>query len=209
MGSRRRRSRTGRAAGAPQAQSKPSAWRRFRRQLDSFGGPYTIAAIVGTLIIVGFLIVNARDSGSDLDASDADLLGVEVPISAATHINDPTLMDIDAGVPPAGGPHFPVPQDPGSYENPIDDGNAVHSLEHGMIWISYNPDLVTAEDLETLLAISGEFDNDVVLSPRPDNADPIAVTSWGRRLLIEEADADLIEQFIRTNVNRSPEPGVR
>ena len=78
-----------------------------------------------------------------------------------------------------------------------------------MIWISYNADLVTDEDLETLRTISGEFSNDVLLSPRPDNADPIALVSWGRRLLVEEADADLIEQFVRTNVNRSPEPGVR
>jgi hypothetical protein len=43
--------------------------------------------------------------------------------------------------PPAGGEHNPVWQNEGFYQEPVRDETAVHTLEHGGVWITYQPDL--------------------------------------------------------------------
>jgi hypothetical protein len=43
--------------------------------------------------------------------------------------------------PPAGGQHNPIWQNCGFCDEPVRDENAVHSLEHGAVWITYQPDL--------------------------------------------------------------------
>ena len=43
--------------------------------------------------------------------------------------------------PPVGGDHYPVWQDQGFYEEPVPNEKAVHTLEHGAVWITYSPDL--------------------------------------------------------------------
>ena len=55
---------------------------------------------------------------------------------------DHTEDDVDyEQVPPVGGMHDPVWLDCGAYDAPVRDENAVHDLEHGSIWITYQPDL--------------------------------------------------------------------
>ena len=46
--------------------------------------------------------------------------------------------------PPAGGPHNPVWLHCGVYTQPVANENAVHSLEHGAVWITYRPTLSSA-----------------------------------------------------------------
>jgi hypothetical protein len=68
---------------------------------------------------------------------------------------------------------------------------------------------VTARDIETLSSIASAHGEDTILSPRPLNRMPIAVVSWGRILRLDGLDAGAIENFIKVNTNRAPEPGVR
>src|SRR5205823_312975 len=130
---------------------------RLRSQLDSFGGPLVIGAILGTVALVMFIAIRAMPSG----VSTKPLLGQAVTIGAATHVSDPAQLQIPEGQPPAGGPHFPQPQPPGTYDQPLADGNAIHSLEHGMVWISYRPDLLAPGDLDTLKNVAKSHSNDV------------------------------------------------
>ena len=77
------------------------------------------------------------------------------------------LGDVDYDqTPPAGGQHHDVWQNCGFYDEPVRDENAVHSLEHGAVWITYQPDL-PQEQIEKLsdLAQSNRF---VLVSPYPD-----------------------------------------
>jgi hypothetical protein len=136
-------------------------------------------------------------------------MGETIPSVSREHIRDGSQLVIIAGQPPVGGPHFATPQAPGFYESPIPDGNAIHSLEHGVIWISYDPAKLDAGSVEVLRDLWRRYRNDVIVSPRPDNHMAVALASWERLMRLDRADARTIEQFVKTNVNRAPEPGVR
>ncbi|MSQ29586.1 MAG: DUF3105 domain-containing protein [Dehalococcoidia bacterium] len=138
------------------------------------------------------------------------LLGDVVRWGKARHVTSAAALEVTLGEPPAGGLHFAQPSSPGVYTGTIEDGNAIHALEHGIVWITYRADLVSASDLETLRAVARSRPNDVILSPRPRNAAAAAAVSWGRRLnLASPISRQVIEEFVARNVNQSPEPGVR
>lgn len=96
--------------------------------------------------------------------------------------------------PPVGGDHNEAWWDCGVYEEPIPGHHAVHSLEHGAVWLTYQPDL-TAGQVETLRGLAGqEF---MLLSPNPDQDSPVVATAWGLQLDVEAADDPRLPLFIR------------
>jgi hypothetical protein len=180
-----------------------------RELIDSLGGFLTIGAIGGVLLVVGFLFLQSTRS----DVSDDALIGEAVPLPSGqlerAHTSNPAELIGTPGEPPTGGPHFTQPWPVGIFDEPIPDGNAVHSLEHGIVRISYNPALLTAEQIDVLEEVADEFRRDVILSPRPQNELPVYAASWGQILRLETIDAELLRDFARTNRDRSPEPGIR
>lgn len=99
--------------------------------------------------------------------------------------------------PPFGGPHDGIWADCTgvAYPTPVRTENMVHSLEHGAIWITYNPDKVSEEEVERLNArVEGKPYS--MSSPYPGMESPISVQSWGHRLQVENADDVRIDQFI-------------
>ncbi len=69
---------------------------------------------------------------------------VQFPRPSRGHETD---LEIPFGeLPPAGGTHDPVWQNCGVYDEPLNTPNVVHSMEHGAIWISYQPDLPAEGD---------------------------------------------------------------
>ncbi len=197
-----RGSQTGRGARPPAPAPRRSA---LRERFEPYGGLTTILVVVFAVVFLGVIAWQSRPRST----STADLKGVEVPLAAASHTTNPADLIIPEGQPPVGGPHFPTPQAAGAYPDPLQDGNAIHSLEHGMIWISYNKDKLGAADVAKLTSIQRAHSRDVLLSPRPENSTPIAVGSWGRLLRLDAVDEKAINDFIDTNRDRSPEPGVR
>jgi hypothetical protein len=105
--------------------------------------------------------------------------------------------------PPVGGPHAPVWLDCGVYDEPVRDENAVHDLEHGAVWITYDPEAdVDVAALEEALPQNG------ILSPYDDLRAPVVVTVWGRQLELDGADDPRLALFIRTlgGGETAPEP---
>ena len=84
------------------------------------------------------------------------------------------------------------------------DENLVHNIEHGGIWISYKD--ISEEEISKLEEIAERHPDSVVLTPRSANDTPIAVVSWGRLMKLTAVDEDLIEEYIKVNINKSPEP---
>ena len=117
---------------------------------------------------------------------------VQFPRPARGH-DDSLVFDASAA-PPAGGEHFNVWQNCGIYDEPIQTGNALHSMEHGAVWITYQPDL-PADEVTTLQGlVRGQ--TFLILSPYEGQVSPIVITSWGVQLAVDAADDGRIEEFI-------------
>src|SRR5215208_4666153 len=105
-----------------------------------------------------------------------------VEVSSRKHI----AGNLDyAQSPPAGGNHNPVWQTCGFYEEPIRDENAVQSLEHGAVWITYSPDL-PQDKVEHLRDLT-QNQTYILVSPYPDQDSPVVATAWGKQLPLESA----------------------
>nr|WP_254699270.1 DUF3105 domain-containing protein [Rhodococcus sp. SGAir0479] len=133
---------------------------------------------------------------------------VEYP--AASHVRANQRVAYDR-TPPFGGPHDAAwATCTGTvYDRAIRSENAVHSLEHGAVWITYDPDLVTGADLRTLVErVEGR--PYLMLSPYPDLSVPVSLQSWGHQLAVDDVDDERIDHFVdalRLNRNTFPEPG--
>lgn len=109
--------------------------------------------------------------------------------------------------PPVGGPHNPVWLNCGVYDAPVTNENAVHSMEHGAVWITYRPDLA-ASAVDTLEQdVSGK--DYTILSPYQDLPSPIVLSAWNNQLQISSADDPRIGPFLAKFVQgaQTPEPG--
>ncbi len=122
------------------------------------------------------------------------------------HVNGVLKYDTS---PPTGGDHAPVWADcTGTvYPNAIANENAVHSLEHGAVWITYKPGLAKAE-VDTLSKLVSGQDR-MLMSPYPGLKTNISLQSWGYQLFVDSASDPRIGQFIdalRFNPKTTPEP---
>lgn len=109
--------------------------------------------------------------------------------------------------PPVGGTHNGSWQNcqGNVYDAPIADEHAVHSLEHGAIWITYQPDLPKAE-VETLAKKVRNKDY-MMLSPYKGQSSKISVQAWGFQLQVDSADDSRIDDFTKALRNEGPEKG--
>jgi hypothetical protein len=95
--------------------------------------------------------------------------------------------------PPTNGDHDPLWQNCGFYEEPIEDRHAVHSMDHGVVWITYRPDLPERQ-IKSLRPYGQE--NYVIVSPYPGQDVPVTATSWRVQLELEGADDPRLRSFV-------------
>lgn len=174
------------------------------------------AAVVALGVIGGLVAVVVSDdggpSGGDLTAEVTIAPNLASPIEGVTAFTASRSHEANKNiiyqqVPPVGGQHDPVWQNCGIYNSPISSKNAVHSLEHGAVWITYSPNL-PADQLDKLKAKANQ--DFMLLSPYEGLTTPITVTSWGFQLKVDNADDPRIDQFIttyRNNKDTTPEYG--
>lgn len=95
--------------------------------------------------------------------------------------------------PPTNGDHDPLWQNCGAYEEPIKDRHAVHSMDHGVVWITHSPDLPSAQ-VEELRTYGDE--GYVIVSPYPGQGAPVVATSWRVQLELDGPDDERLRQFV-------------
>lgn len=171
-----------------------------RKRILTAAGALLAVALAGTLITLALIKDPPLPDREDIQVSGAQVFeGL-----SANHVPDP----VDYGqVPPVGGDHSPVWLNCGVYSQPVPDENAVHSLEHGAVWITYDPARTegdAAEDLRRELP-----ETYVVLSPLEGTPSPIMVSAWGAQVGIESADDSRLDLFIKKywQSPQAPEPG--
>ena len=109
--------------------------------------------------------------------------------------------------PPVGGNHSPYWLNCGIYTSPVPNENAVHDLEHGAVWITYQPSLPKAQiDTLTKLATGQTY---LDLSPYPGDSAPVVASAWGLQLKLQSASDPRLAEFIKKYKQgpQTPEPG--
>jgi hypothetical protein len=134
------------------------------------------------------------------------------------HVDGPVTYAV---TPPVGGPHNSIWMNAGVYTKPVPSERAVHTLEHGAVWITYDPDLSAAKvqqlvdffNKQTMISETGGRSNRYVdVSPWVDNSlpSPIMISSWGYQLGVDSPTDPRLQQFVDTFRNSktySPEYG--
>lgn len=117
------------------------------------------------------------------------------------------LVEPTGDLPPHSGPHLSAWQNCGIYDQPVAVGNALHSLEHGAVWLTYSSDLSENEVAALRDLVRGnEF---VLMSPYPRQNKPVVLSAWTVQLAIDSLPDDRIAAFIDHYANgpQNPEPG--
>ena len=158
----------------------------------------TAVATVVLLIagVVGFTVWRDVSSRPSLDA-------VQTFTVTREHTNEPVTY---AQSPPVGGNHRPNWLNCGVYQQPVPDELAVHSMEHGAVWVTYRPDLPA----DAVAALSEAIpDTYMVLSPREGLPSPVVASAWGTQLALTGADDPRLDAFVKEYRQgpQTPEPG--
>jgi hypothetical protein len=165
-----------------------------------------VGVVLAAVVLLGVVLigVDARQATPAPGTPVDDVIPGLVHYDVASNAHVSGYVDYPQS-PPVGGPHNPVFQQCGFYDQPVGNEHAVHSLEHGAVWITYRPGLAAAQ-VNRLREVAATSDH-ILVSPYPDLPSPVVVSAWGYQLRLPSADDPRLEQFISRFVNQGPEPG--
>jgi hypothetical protein len=159
-----------------------------------------IAAVVVLALAIGIPVALSSGEDSGSAAGTAPSSGSTLPVNLdAVQLyeglaNDHTVEDVDyPQTPPVGGPHDPVWLDCGVYDTPVRDENAVHDLEHGSVWLTYEPGL----SLDEVGSMAAQLPHNSIVSPYDGLPSPVVVTVWGAQLQLTGPDDPRLGLFVR------------
>ncbi|MGO4783224.1 DUF3105 domain-containing protein [Cryobacterium sp. W22_MBD10_FK3] len=171
------------------------------RRIGLISGITVAVAVIGLLITSIVLTPQAPSYSAGGDGTAIE--GVETFENSSAHVQTAVTYP---QTPPAGGEHNPTWLNCGVYTEPVPNEYAVHALEHGALWITYDAAISDA-DLTTLRDLLPS--TYVVLSPFDDLPSPIVLSGWNTQLAVDSADDERIAEFIEEywQSNSVPEPG--
>jgi len=131
---------------------------------------------------------------------------VQAPTPTRNHVEGEIAYD---QLVPPGGDHNSIWLNCGVYREPVPEENAVHSLEHGVVWITYQPGL--DGDSVAVLEGIGRERRKVIVSPVDGQDSAIMLTSWGWQLELTNADDPRITEYLQEfeGTAYAPEPGAQ
>lgn len=182
----------------------------------------TIAAsvvVVAGLVVGGVVLVNTRSDSTSSASDDSKGAGdsgrfVTGEDGVRTWKGDLARNHVQTSVsypmqPPVGGNHNPVWLNCNGdvYTSAVKNENAVHSLEHGAVWVTYTAAAKKA-DVDALAAKVKQTPYSL-MSPYEDQAAPLMLSAWGHQVTVKSADDPAVNTFFSTYVQgkQTPEPG--
>ncbi|MEY7977695.1 DUF3105 domain-containing protein [Streptomyces pilosus] len=173
-------------------------------------------AVVAGLAVGGVVLVQSQSDGGGSSAGDAKNAGKFVTGTDGVRAWEGDLgrnhvtkaVDYPA-TPPVGGDHNPAWMNCNGdvYADEINNTNAVHSLEHGAVWVTYNGDADKA-DVDALAAKVKKTPY-TFMSPVDGQKEPLLLTAWGHQRTVTGADDPAVDTFLQKFVQgeQTPEPG--
>lgn len=170
---------------------------------DEQGGSFIFSRVF--LVAVGLLSILVFGCEGQAITSELPNSVMEFDVEGAgQHTGE--LVDYPQN-PPVGGAHHPVWQNCGFYAEPIRNEHAVHSLEHGAIWITYRPNL-PGKQVDALQKTVNSSTH-LLASPFPNLPTPVVASAWGKQIRLENVHDPRLDIFIRAYRQgpQTPEPG--
>ena len=175
----------------------------------------SVVVVVG-LVVGGVVLVQSQSDDDDGAAADSKNSGKFVTDKDGVRKWEGELgrnhvtKAVDYPVsPPVGGDHNPVWMNCNGdvYTDEINNTNAVHSLEHGAVWVTYN----ASADKAAVDALAAKVKKTpyTLMSPVDGQKDPIVLSAWGHQRTVTGADDPNLDAFFEKFVQgeQTPEPG--
>jgi hypothetical protein len=178
-------------------------------------GPIMVIGLVALIAlgIIGFGVYSVVKGSRGWEDKVADIKGVvnyraqkNPQIDARDH-KDGALTYVTS--PPVGGAHNATPQNCAGdvYDAPIANEHAVHSLEHGAVWVTYKQGLAADQVAALTKKVQGQ--DYTFMSPYAGLDKNVSVQVWGYQLKTDDVNDPRIDEFIKdTRVNAALEPGI-
>ena len=162
------------------------------------------------LALAAVLLVPACSAGADRPEAPEGIDGLEVfdvaeKTTAERHTAGPVASY--ARTPPAGGVHWPAtsPVAPGVlgwlrcgvYAEQPPSEFAVHSQEHGAVWLTYRPG-ASAADVAAFAEHAEVRPDYVIVSPYAGQPGAWTASTWGAQLTTDRPDDARLERFVET-----------
>ncbi|MFB7785037.1 DUF3105 domain-containing protein [Streptomyces vinaceus] len=195
-------------------QARIAEMRRAEQSRDRRNKALAITASVAVVAaLVGFGAWVMIDKKEQKDAAAA---AAKAPVNGEqtwdaktlgrNHVETPVKYPMN---PPVGGDHNPrwMNCNGDVYKNAIPEVNAVHSLEHGAVWVTYN-EKAAKGDVDALAGKVAKTPY-TLMSPDKEQAGAIMLSAWGKQLTVDKADDPRVAQFFTKYVQgpQTPEPG--
>jgi hypothetical protein len=193
---------------APAVVSKRKLTRRSPEQQRNPLYIWLIVGGVGLALLVGGLFYLGYQ-GQAIANSGIEELAILSDLGRGHQEGDLQYTDLI----PASGPHNSAWLNCGIYAEPVRRENVIHSMEHGAVWLAYQPDL-PAEQVEYLRNLvkqerSKQGESLIVLAPQPGLDAPLVATAWRVQLKLDNVSDERLQLFL-DRYQRGPfypEPG--
>jgi hypothetical protein len=172
----------------------------------------TLSLVAGILaLVIGVVVVpNITLAEPRVDPASIEIAGLTTFDNLTSVHVDPTPVNYSTEYgmnPPAGGNHFGAWLNCGVYSEPQQNENAVHSLEHGAVWVTYDPTILSDDDVSTL--VSSLPSTYIIVSPFHGLPAPVVASAWANQIeldgISDERLGDFVDKFWKSPT--APEPG--
>jgi hypothetical protein len=164
----------------------------------------TRASTTALLLILLLVGAGCGDAPQEPEARDLGVVRT-YDVTSRKHVTGHVNY---AQTPPVGGDHSSDVERCGFHSRRLTTERAVHSMEHGAVWITYRPSL-PAGDRETLRRLAAAEHYLLVSEWNSTLPAPIVASAWGRQLRLASASDPQLQEFITAYVKsaQAPEPG--
>jgi hypothetical protein len=212
---------TGKNSSGSARQARIAEMRRAEQARDRRNRLLTIGAsavVVAALVVGGVVLVRSQSGSDKSDSASGDSSTSGKFVTGADGVKkwqgklsrNHVTKDVQYPTePPVGGDHNQVWTNCNGdvYTKAINNVNAVHSLEHGAVWVTYNAKADKA-DVDALAAKVKKTPY-TLMSPVEGQQDPIMLSAWGHQRTVSGADDPNVDKFFEKFVQgaQTPEPG--